>query len=131
MGRAWPVCMDVEAEGTLNIVTADEEELIGEQIDVKNEVEADVKDESDVNKRKDAALPAQTNGGRAENSCRECWKTFSDSLSLKHHVNSEHRGIRYPCDYCEYLGTEIKAVKSHIDSYHPSLVNRYKNISVF
>ena len=115
----------------MNIVTADEEELIGEQIDVKNEVEADVKDDSDVNKRKDAALPAQTTGGRAENSCRECWKTFSDSLSLKHHVNSEHRGIRYPCDYCEYLGTEIKAVKSHIDSYRPSLVNRYKNISVF
>ena len=122
---------EAETEGILNIVTADEEELIGEQIDVKNEIETDVKDDSDMNKRKVAAVPAQTNGSRAENSCRECWKTFSDSLSLKHHVNSEHRGIRYPCDYCEYLGTEIKAVKSHIDIDHPSLVNRYKNISVF
>ena len=90
---------------------------------MKDVIEADVMTKMefpDLNKKKDRPT---------EYSCKECRKSFDDALSLKCHVNSDHRGIRYPCDYCEYLGPQIKTVKRHIDSYHPGFVNRYKNIS--
>ena len=49
--------------------------------------------------------------------CPECGKLYH-RFSLKRHIDMKHKGIRYPCEYCAYIGTNKNAIKLHIKSSH-------------
>ena len=52
------------------------------------------------------------------NQCSECDKTFSHDHNLKRHQNSVHKGIKYPCNQCDYKATQTTHLKTHIKSKH-------------
>ena len=148
----------------MNIVLADDEELIGEELQKTEEInegilsheefpyEIQKMDFSDAvmktaeypcgkcsfkTKNKIVLRTHQANHSSTEKtkpvedeklSCKDCGKYYDQASSLRIHVDMEHLGIRYPCDYCEYLGSQVKTIKKHIDSYHPGSNNRYKDI---
>lgn len=150
----------------LNIVLADDEELIGEEVEVlKTEeinegllsheefpYEIQKMDFSEAStktveylcdkcsfKTKNRAVFKTHQGNHSSTektkpvldeklNCKACGKYYDQASSLRIHVDMEHLGIRYPCDYCEYLGSQVKTIKKHIDSYHPGSNNRYKDI---
>ena len=125
---------DSEGGNMLNIVMADQEELIGEQIDDKDFTVADtVNIKEEVFSQDESSNQTMKKVSKVEEIdqiCKECGITFDQGRSLRKHVEMEHLGIRYPCDHCEYLGTQIKTVSRHTEAYHPGGVNRYKNISI-
>ena len=38
--------------------------------------------------------------------CNQCSMPFSSSLGLKLHQHSEHEGVTYNCDQCDYMATQ-------------------------
>ena len=134
----------------LNIVLADDEELIGEEVLNTEEIsegllsheefpyEIQKMDFSETVRKTEEYPSLQANHSSTEKTkpvsrdekltCKACGKYYDQASSLRIHIDMEHLGIRYPCDYCEYLGSQVKTIKRHIDSYHPGSINRYKNI---
>ena len=37
---------------------------------------------------------------------------------IKQHINVHHKGIRYPCDFCEYKATCKSHLGKHVDTQH-------------
>ena len=35
---------------------------------------------------------------------------------LKNYVESKHKGMRYPCDRCEYAATKVSSMKKRIET---------------
>ena len=38
--------------------------------------------------------------------------------ALKKHVESKHKGVRYPCSKCKYAATTASELKKHVESKH-------------
>ena len=51
-------------------------------------------------------------------SCPECGKTSSDKSNLAKHIKSQHQGIVYPCNECEYKAKQTTHLKVHIKNKH-------------
>ena len=51
-------------------------------------------------------------------SCNLCDKQFTQKISLKRHIQSEHEGIRYACNQCDYQATQKGSLKTHVQSLH-------------
>ena len=142
--------LDDGESARLNIVLADDEELIGEEVLNTEEFsegllsheefpyEIQKMDFSETVRKTEEYPSHQANNSSTEKTkpvnkdekltCKACGKYYDQASSLRIHIDMEHLGIRYPCDYCEYLGSQVKTIKRHIDSYHPGSYNRYKNI---
>ena len=50
--------------------------------------------------------------------CNQCDYAATTSGSLKTHNESKHEGIRYPCDQCDYAATKLDKLKIHKESKH-------------
>merc|ERR1712126_131624 len=50
--------------------------------------------------------------------CDECDFTTLLRQSLKHHVDAEHKGIRYPCDFCDHQAKDKKNLEKHKQNRH-------------
>ena len=44
--------------------------------------------------------------------------TDQGTLSLSRHIRSIHKGVKYPCNRCEYQATRQYSLKRHIQSKH-------------
>ena len=143
---------DGESE-RLNIILADDQELIGEELlktedisiiegvlsheEFPYEIQKVDFSEPVKNKNRTVVRTQQTKRSSTKKTkpvvdeklnCKACGKSYNQASLLKIHFDMEHLGIRYPCDYCEYLGSQIKTIKTHMESYHPGASNRYKDI---
>ena len=50
--------------------------------------------------------------------CAKCDKQFSTKRGLHYHDQSVHKGIRYPCDKCDYKATKTSHLKRHVKDIH-------------
>ena len=50
--------------------------------------------------------------------CHECKKTFHSVAGLQLHYRSIHKKIKYPCDFCDYQGTQKCSLAKHIKAVH-------------
>ena len=50
--------------------------------------------------------------------CHECKKTFHSVAGLQLHYRSIHKKIKYPCDFCDYQGTQKYSLAKHIKAVH-------------
>ena len=50
--------------------------------------------------------------------CNECNKVFTDKGNLSRHKNAYHKGIKYPCTSCAFVGSYRGSLKQHITSKH-------------
>ena len=51
--------------------------------------------------------------------CTQCDYTATTNCNLKIHIRAKHEGLRFPCDYCEYQATQAGSLKAHIKARHP------------
>ena len=52
------------------------------------------------------------------NLCNICKKQYKTKINLSTHMQSVHKGVKYPCNQCEYKATEQGSLKRHIESVH-------------
>ena len=43
-------------------------------------------------------------------------------MSVINHIGSKHKGVRYPCDKCEYAATTARDMKRHIKIKHEGAI---------
>ena len=55
------------------------------------------------------------------NSCDICQKHYKTKRNLVNHIQSAHKGIKYPCNLCEYKATSQGHRKRHIESVHQKI----------
>ena len=58
--------------------------------------------------------------------CPECGKQFSRKSKLAEHFQSVHRGVKYPCDQCEYKATVKYNLTKHVKSKHEGVYEDIK-----
>ena len=52
------------------------------------------------------------------NTCPECGKEFSSDLSMKIHYKTQHSGVTYPCNKCEYVSKVKAQLDKHLKNVH-------------
>jgi len=50
--------------------------------------------------------------------CAECEYSVDTRGSVSRHINTVHKGLRYPCDQCEYKATRTHHLKRHKQRVH-------------
>ena len=50
--------------------------------------------------------------------CPECNKTFKTPSVMRRHYDALHKGVLFPCNLCEYKGTQKTHLKNHIKAKH-------------
>ena len=50
--------------------------------------------------------------------CDKCPKELTTVKGMKHHQSTVHEGLRFPCKFCPYKGTNIHFVRKHGEKYH-------------
>ena len=50
--------------------------------------------------------------------CEKCNQMFSSKGSLTNHTKAIHEGVRFPCDQCDFKGTQNISLKKHKRSIH-------------
>lgn len=56
--------------------------------------------------------------GRGGYLCEKCNQTFSSRGSLTNHTRAIHEGVRFPCDQCDFKGTQNITLKKHKINVH-------------
>ena len=46
--------------------------------------------------------------------CGECDYVATRAIDLKKHIESKHKGVRYPCLKCVYAATTAGSLKRHV-----------------
>ena len=52
--------------------------------------------------------------GDAKIQCQDCERTFSGRSGLWKHIKSEHEGVKYACNECDYQATTQSSLTVHI-----------------
>ena len=55
---------------------------------------------------------------RKDLQCPECRKIFSAKSTMKHHYESIHEGVKYPCSKCDYKAGNVSHLTEHMESVH-------------
>jgi len=50
--------------------------------------------------------------------CNECEYSTPRRQQLKHHIETNHEGIRYPCDVCNHQSRSVENLRDHQSSKH-------------
>ena len=50
--------------------------------------------------------------------CNECEYSTPRRQQLKHHIETNHEGIRYPCDVCNHQSRSVMNLRDHQASMH-------------
>ena len=50
--------------------------------------------------------------------CDICSKSYKSKGNLTQHIQSVHKGLKYPCDQCVYQATTKESLLAHIRSVH-------------
>ena len=50
--------------------------------------------------------------------CKNCERVFNSKQNLSYHTKSQHKGVRYACNQCDYQGFTQSYLKIHIQSKH-------------
>ena len=53
--------------------------------------------------------------------CEVCNKHFKTKSTLRQHIQTSHKGLKYSCDLCEYQATQKGSLKTHIQSVHEKI----------
>ena len=64
-------------------------------------------DSKDIKERKELQCPEP-----------ECGKIFSFKSAMKHHHESIHQGLKFPCNKCDYKSGNTSHLAEHIESIH-------------
>ena len=106
------VDMQNKEEKTFDV---DDEEIIGD-----NDVEQSVKEENQikVEETKIRLTRSQISSDAKTFQCPGCQGVFRDRSNLVKHYRSEHEGIRYPCNHCDYQAKRLSHLKDHISAKH-------------
>jgi len=60
--------------------------------------------------------------------CPNCRKTFSDRSNLQRHIKSQHEGVVYPCNVCDYKAKQTTQLKAHIKSKHEEIISNVSEL---
>ena len=121
----------------LNIATEEniEEVQLDSDDDMKEEVSIERKDKSNRSEEicikesftlqpsePSSLLPSQPTSAwfdfTMSNTCPECGKEFSSDLSMKIHYKTQHSGVTYPCNKCDYVSKLKANVDKHVKNVH-------------
>ena len=47
--------------------------------------------------------------------CDECEFASTTNIGLKRHTENKQKRVRYPCDKCEYSATRANTLRTHIE----------------
>ena len=50
--------------------------------------------------------------------CEQCAKVLTTTQGLKHHMNTVHEGLRFPCSECPYKATNRSYLRKHFERNH-------------
>ena len=125
MGEAIKVAKDLEVkEISKGLEVPNEKEVITEET-VTIPDEGKEPDDEDVeprqtseNKIRQRQLQIQISSDAKSTECPECGKVFSYKHAMLKHYRSIHKGIKYPCNQCDYQATSQSHLKRHIQSKH-------------
>ena len=95
--------------------TVGNEEIIGD-----NNVEQSVKEENQI-KVEETKIGQPRNQISSDTKtflCPECQGVFRNRNHMMKHYRSEHEGIRYPCNFCDYRAKRLGHLKDHISAKH-------------
>ena len=53
--------------------------------------------------------------------CDQCDYFTATANNLKQHIESKHEGVRYPCNQCDYMTTRAWNLKQHKESKHEGI----------
>merc|ERR1712150_66848 len=76
---------------------------------------------SESNEYFEEDFKTENKGQFLNNLCNICQKQYKSKRSLSTHIQSDHRGIKYPCIICEYKATAPGNLKQHIESVHENI----------
>lgn len=60
-------------------------------------------------------------------SCVECNKTYKHPKSLRRHLETAHKGLRYLCQYCGQLFTRKDSLFDHIRNKHEEILGENRS----
>ena len=60
--------------------------------------------------------------GEKIHKCMICDKTYTTLTNLNTHIDTVHKGKRYPCSSCDYESTQKGHLKEHVMSKHDGIV---------
>ena len=100
--------------------------------DVKMEIKSEIQDEELFHNRKYAEYfeedvkeeivdKKNSHSKVVTSTCNICSKSFKSNRNLSQHIQSVHKGLKYPCNLCEYKATKKGYLKTHIESVHEKL----------
>ena len=53
--------------------------------------------------------------------CDQCDFKGTDKSSLLRHLNSKHKGVKYPSDQCDFQATQNSSLLTHLNSIHKGI----------
>ena len=59
-------------------------------------------------------------------SCEDCGKSFKGKQSLKFHIDSVHKGIKYSCESCGKSYTQKAVLNRHVKTLHGGISTKFK-----
>ena len=93
----------------------DETKNISEIVEIKPELVPEAVNQKEIAySTKSQTIEKSGNGYK----CDECGKCFTQSGGVYSHKMSAHKGIRHPCEHCQYTATTKSNLKRHIYKHH-------------
>ena len=102
-------------------VENEEEDVIEESVVDDEEKDCDEDDEpkqTSENKLKQRQPWNQISSDAKSTECPECGKVFTRKTHMVTHFRSNHLGIKYPCNQCDYQATQQGSLQRHIQRKH-------------
>ena len=59
-------------------------------------------------------------------SCEDCGKSFKGKQSLKFHIDSVHKGIKYSCESCGKSYTQKAVLNRHVKTLHGGIFTTFR-----
>lgn len=115
-----------------NFANTTDEELIYSDIDLTDNKENDhermIENAMLMNSQKEddektiysnVVVPTEQVNGQSMK-CSFCDRCYSKQSNLKKHENSEHKGLRFACPFCDVFTVSKDTIQKHIKKLHPS-----------
>ena len=64
------------------------------------------------------------------NSCNKCKLSFTDTETLKIHMNDVHEGVQHKCNYCGIYFSHSGRLFNHIKIVHPNNAICYQKLTI-
>ena len=99
----------------ISIVDKEDKSIQSEKLCIKESFSLQPREPSDL-------LPSQPTSALFDftmsNTCPECGKGLSSDLSMKMHYKTQHCGVTFPCNKCDYIAKIKIQLEKHLKNVH-------------